>query len=408
MSKPHKIALITSGQPSLNPRLVKEADTLAAAGYDVLVIYQFWNHWGTELDKPLLASKKWSAIRVGGTPEQNKATYWLSRIRHKSGQKFIDCLRIRSPFAEMAIGRCTHLLTNEALKHHADLYIAHNLAALPAAVLAAKKHQAKCGFDAEDFHRNEVTDDIKSIDLKLKQFIEDKYLPQADYLTTSSPAISAAYAAIYPVAPVTILNTFCSEKILTPANTHAGKLKLFWFSQTIAADRGIGDCIEALKQLNLPGIELHLLGHASEQVKKQLLALAGDSVVITFNSPIPSDHIISYASQFDIGLAMETSVPFNRNICLTNKIFTYIQAGLALIASDTLAQQQLLSEYQGLGKIYQNGNAAFLAEAISYYYHHPEELLKVRKNAIRVAREVLNWEEESQKYLALIKTKLAE
>ena len=49
-----KIVLISPGQPSLNPRLVKEADTLAANGYDVTVLYSYWNDWGAKFDKTLL------------------------------------------------------------------------------------------------------------------------------------------------------------------------------------------------------------------------------------------------------------------------------------------------------------------------------------------------------------------
>ena len=33
-----RVTLLTTGQPSTNPRLVKEADALASAGFDVSVI----------------------------------------------------------------------------------------------------------------------------------------------------------------------------------------------------------------------------------------------------------------------------------------------------------------------------------------------------------------------------------
>ena len=402
-----KIVLITSGQPSLNPRLVKEADSLAGAGYDVRVLYQYWNDWGTQLDKKLLSSKKWQAIRVGGTPQANKIVYWQSRLRHKAGQKLMALFGFKSPFAEMAIGRCTSLLVNEALKHKADLYIAHNLAALPAAVIASKNNSAKCGFDAEDFHRYEVNNDDNNADVKLKKLIEDKYLPQVDYLTTSSPNISDAYRKLYAISLHTILNTFPSEVNLKPTDAVAGKLRLVWFSQTVAADRGVGDCIQALLKINLPDIELHLLGHASNVIKSELLALAGNAMSVTFYPPIPPDDITAFASQFDIGLAMENGVPKNRDICLTNKIFTYIQAGLALIASDTIAQQQLLNDYPGIGVLYKKSDITSLADAISYFYHHPAELKNARSIATKVAGGVLNWEIESQKFLELIKNTLS-
>ena len=49
-----KIVLITTGQPSTNPRIVKEADALHAAGYDVTVLYSFFISWAFEKDKILL------------------------------------------------------------------------------------------------------------------------------------------------------------------------------------------------------------------------------------------------------------------------------------------------------------------------------------------------------------------
>ena len=78
-----KILLITSGQPSLNPRLVKEADALTEKGYKVTVLYQYWNKWGTRLDEELLKTKKWKAIKVGGDPDKHKLHYNVSRIIHK-------------------------------------------------------------------------------------------------------------------------------------------------------------------------------------------------------------------------------------------------------------------------------------------------------------------------------------
>ena len=60
-----KILIITTGQPSLNPRMVKEADALSAAGHEVEVLYQYWNEWASEMDASLLKTKKWKATRIG-------------------------------------------------------------------------------------------------------------------------------------------------------------------------------------------------------------------------------------------------------------------------------------------------------------------------------------------------------
>ena len=51
MSK--QIVLITTGQPSSNPRIVKEAISLSEIGYEVTVIYNFWVSWALNYDKKI-------------------------------------------------------------------------------------------------------------------------------------------------------------------------------------------------------------------------------------------------------------------------------------------------------------------------------------------------------------------
>lgn len=402
-----KIVLVTSGQPSLNPRLVKEADSLFEAGYDVTVIYLYWNDWGTDLDKQLLAKKKWKSIRVGGNPKNNKLVYWLSRIRHKVANVVVSKFGYHFGLAEQSIARGSLNLMRKAKSLTADLYIAHNLGALPATVLAARINHVKCGFDAEDFHRQELTNDHNSKDYKLKKIIEDKYLPKIDYLTTASPLISETYKKLYPtINPKTILNVFPSEN--KTLNKTKEKLKLFWFSQNIGKNRGLEGVISSLAHQE--NLELHLLGFSTSSIKEYFKKLAEQNSFhpenIYYYDPIPSNEIIKFASQFDIGLATETGAPLNRDICLTNKIFTYIQSGLSLIVSDTTAQKQLLEEYPDMGMVYKKNNPDSLAEVLQTYVEDRALLLKHQQQASQYAEKILNWEVEKQKFLSIIKKTL--
>ena len=408
MSPANKIVLLTSGQPSLNPRLVKEADALSASGYSVTILYAYWNEWGTAMDDELLPQKKWQAVRVGGHPVHKQVTFFLSRLLHKisilSAQKYKIAF-----FNDWAMARSSYFLIREAKKHEADLYIGHNLGALPATVKTAKKKQKLCGFDAEDYHRYEISDDDADSDVKLKAAIENKYIPQVDYITASSPGISKAYHNLYKnTSPVTILNVFPVDETVSEPRAKAAKgIKLFWFSQTISGARGINDCISALKLINNPAVELHLLGYADAETKQELTKNAGENVSLVFYDPIGPDEIIPFATAFDIGLAMEDRTPLNRDICLTNKIFTYMQAGLGVIASNTVAQHGLMSDYPDAGKVYEHGNIQSLAQAISYYYSNRDDLYSAKKAAYHIARSELNWEEESRKFLALVKNTIS-
>ncbi|HTH81514.1 MAG TPA: hypothetical protein VL490_01180 [Mucilaginibacter sp.] len=399
------IILITPGQPALNPRLVKEADALADAGYNVTVFYAYWNSWGYTFSKNLLLKKKWKAICVGGNPFDKRITYFISRIVYKIARFIVKKLGPINYFAELSASRSSFFLLRTIKKHKADLYIAHYLGALAPAIKAAKTHHAKWGFDAEDFHRQEITDDSNSFNFKLAKYLEDKYLDKVDYVTVSSPQIADTYKKIYPaIIPVTILNVFpINDDILEPRCNTTGPVKLFWVSQTIGSNRGIDVLINALQLLNDMHFELHLLGYVTAEDKHlfvQAMHLATGSS-IHFHEPILPDGLIAFASQFDIGLALEPGFCLNNDLALSNKIFIYLQAGLAIIASNTTAQQGFIKENPDVGKIYTQKDIHALAD-ILWTYHTNRELLSKTCKASLMLRQRLNWENESIKFLSLI------
>ncbi|MEJ5992829.1 hypothetical protein WG904_00265 [Pedobacter sp. Du54] len=408
-----KIVIITSGQPSLNPRLVKEADALASNGFKVTVIYQYLSEWATSLDYELLKDKNWKAIRVGGGPKEGYFTYLRSRIIYRMARFLITYFGSKGLLVEMALSRSTNALIAKAKSIPASLYIAHNLGALPAAVLASKKNKAKCGFDAEDFHRQEVTDDRNSKAFQIVKLIEDKYLPAVNYLTAASPHIGKAYHEIYPTPKPAIINNVFSKTLLQKViPVERKELKLFWFSQTIGKGRGIEDAIKAISLLKKKHITLSLLGNIDGASQAYFLSLANDSGLgknqLNFIPPIAASEIFALAAQYDIGLALEQAIPLNRDICLTNKIFTYLTAGLAIVASETQAQKDFLEHYPKSGMSYPLGNIEILSNIIDAYDHDRQLLLETKLNCSCYAEEKLNWEEEQVKLLEVVNQTLAQ
>ena len=57
--------------------------------------------------------------------------------------------------------------------------------------------------------------------------------------------------------------------------------------------------------------------------------------------PASPDAMIDLARGYDVGLALEQATPLNRQLCLTNKAFTYILAGVAVAMTDTPGQHAL-------------------------------------------------------------------
>ncbi|RZK12994.1 MAG: hypothetical protein EOO46_01120, partial [Flavobacterium sp.] len=76
-----KIVLITTGQPAVNPRLVKEANSLVCAGFEVTVLYCHVIEWASDFDKQFLQNVSWKHFLIGGSPKQKSFVYLVTRLR---------------------------------------------------------------------------------------------------------------------------------------------------------------------------------------------------------------------------------------------------------------------------------------------------------------------------------------
>ena len=319
---PKKIIILTTGQPSTNPRMVKEYLTLKSAGFQVKVYYSFWQKWATQADNIMFEKGKIDKndfTLVGGSPIKKKWVYHASRIYQKVNQFIYHKTGLR---AIASFTRTTSLLLNAAINEQADLYIAHNAGALPAAVAGAMKYHSKAGFDAEDFHRGEFKDQQNNA-CKLLIKIENECLSKCDYVTAASPLISAAYHVLYPQLHFSIINNVFSKSFIQQYKKGGNEvITLFWFSQTIGPDRGIETVVNALNLIqNNCKTELYLMGNVSHGYDLVLLSLV-ENFKMHILPPVPPDQVFQIASKYDIGLSIEIPDFKNRDLCLTNKIFT--------------------------------------------------------------------------------------
>ena len=402
--KNKKIILITTGQPSGNPRIVKEADALFNAGYEVVLLYCYFIDWAHEKDKELLSKVGWSYKLIGGTPTHNKLRFNFTRARFKIARILSKYLGNRFCIGERAQARAYDELLNAAKKIKADWYIGHNLGALSIAAKAAKLNNSKAGFDFEDYHRAEVELEDKDI-LKRTIYIEDKYVSMLHYFSAASDLILDAVKENHPkfaFNTIVLYNSFPLSLLSDNGKIiKEDSLKLFWFSQTIGLNRGLEIIIEALKLIKDKNIHLTLAGRCDENFKNYIEEHAAFlKNNIHFSGIISPNELPTFAAQFDVGLAVELSTPYNRDICLTNKIFTYLLAGNAIIFSGTAAQAKFNAENK-TGIIYSQNNLEQLVQCINYF-KNKENLEKQKKINKNLAASTFNWEMESEKLLKLI------
>jgi glycosyltransferase involved in cell wall biosynthesis len=400
-----RICLITPGQPSINPRLVKEADALAEVGHQVHVLCSHVVPWADAFDKKLLSARNWTCSYVGGS--RGSFLYAWTRLRYRLARKFCAsgnwvCAR--------ALTRVTPELLVAAERCSADLYIAHYTGALAAAAQAAKKNGARVAFDAEDFESGyyEKSSGPQPIDL-LIEAVERKYLAECCYVSAASPGIAVAYEEKYGISrPTTILNVFsAAEQPRQFRRTVPGHpMRLYWFSQTIGPGRGLEDVIRAMGKLRDCHIELHLRGTTRPEHWRYFQGLIIENQLlpqrVVLHAPAAPDEMIRAAAAFDVGLALEQPVSVNREVCLTNKIFSYLLAGNAVAATDTSGQRPILERIGESGFLYTPGDVDALAYGLRHWYQNREQLESARQQAWAFGTHPFNWDVEKEKFLELV------
>src|SRR5579871_1828260 len=234
-------------------------------------------------------------------------------------------------------------------------------------------------------------------------------LPGASYISAASPLILQKVIQNIPGITSnneTINNVFSKKNQLPFVSLSFERnepLKLFWFSQHIGMDRGIQDAIEAINGISSFPVHITLLGNCSTEIKKELTGLLVNSNhKLIFKPACAETELIREASLQHIGLALETPHTQNRNIALTNKIFIYLLAGNAILFSETDAQKKFIKEYTGTGNIYPLKDVNHFREILIYWYSNKESLEKYSKENYCLAKNTLNWENESRVFLKLI------
>lgn len=395
------ICLVTTGQPSTNPRLVKEADALVEAGHRVSVVCAHWAQWADDTDRELLASRRLSCTYVGGHGRHSPRYQW-TRVRHRVARELFR-RGLTSTISPDALSRVTPELRHAAKKTRADLYIAHNLGALPAAYAAARAHSAKLGFDAEDFHSADWS--ATNWPARIARNVERALVPECDYVTAAAPLIAERYAEVCGMpAPTVIRNVFPLEE--RPAEfrpTRPGPLTLYWFSQTIGCGRGLEDVVDSMAQIGRPDVVLHLQGTwqagYEEAIRRRVLELGLGSQQLAYHQPAASGAMVSRASQFDIGLAVETGRDENNRIIQTNKLFTYILAGAALLATNTPGQAPLVESLGSAARMYTPGDVPALTAHLRTWHDDRALLDAARRSAWQAGESTYNWNREKAVFL---------
>lgn len=399
-----RICLICPHHVSFQPRTLREADSLHEAGHEVRVVCRQLDPILSERDTKLMQSRKW---RLQALDLQRQGANWRAwfaeSARSHFYEKIFDAGLKTVPVAVRSYVRGREQLTRLAAEEPADWFIAHTQAALPIAAVAAELWQAKLGCDFEDMLAYIDTDLADVIRL-----IEKNYLPLCQYVSVPSQCIASYLRRDFALDNLlTLYNSFplsLANGMLDPTKRpERATMRLHWFGQTIGPGRGIEDAIEAVGIMGKKEVELHLRGRITDSYRLIISALVRKHRAnVVLQPAIDHDHVISAMEQFDVGLALERPDHGNYSRTVTNKVFSYLLAGLAIAATDTPGQREILEQSASAGFLYPAEKPQVLASRLLEWHENRRELRNAQKAAWDAARRRFCWDHEKEKLLTAL------
>ena len=393
-----KILFITTTNLATNPRLVKEIDLASSLGFDIELIQFKLNNWSDKLTKQILSKYPRInniEIEAGRRPF---ITWLISTVLQKI-VSYLPLLIFTTKWLSISLNKRAYLIHRhfKFILSKPDLIIAHNPGSFYPAMLLAEKLNIEFAIDIEDYHPGETRSTRLSNRMKKLIF---KTLPKAKYVSFASKLIlEQVESDIQGVklslnSPILIDNVFPKSEFaeIKSFPLDQSKLNFVWFSQNIDYSRGLESIFSVFDELQNE-ISLTLIGNIRKEFYQNEILHRS---YIHIEAPKAQKELHGILPNFDVGLALETKASdMNRDICLTNKIWAYLQSGIFIFASYTQAQTDFINRFPLNGVVIFDNREKAKLQIKSLILEKIQ--IRERKNDRRMINNVINWEQESSK-----------
>ncbi|MEO0055698.1 MAG: hypothetical protein RLZZ50_1645 [Verrucomicrobiota bacterium] len=400
MKRSASILVLTNGPLARNPRVVKEASALAAAGHRVTVLGVRNHRPSVALDAEIIAE---AAFRHEQIDLLDGPRAWLRRAAVRLAR---DCASRGGLATIHALGPASALL-RRARAIPADLVIVHNEIAHWAGLrmIAAGRRVAA---DIEDWHSEDLLPEHRvGRPLSSLRRVERALLHRAAYVSTTSHALAEGLHARYGGRrPAVITNSFSLPP--APRSAAGEPPSFFWFSQTTGPGRGLEAFATAWAGTSSAS-RLVLLGQIAGDFDRRILGLLPESRRrdVEFLPPVPPAALPGLIARHDIGLALEQPDIVNRDLTITNKILQYLGGGLSIVATPTAGQREVMANAPEAGVLESFADPVAAAGVLDALLADRNALAARRAAARRLAESRYCWEQEAPNLVLLAEQALS-
>lgn len=407
-----RIVIVSGIQLANNPRVVKEADALSNAGFDVEILAAVFSPAIAERESELSADKKWRYTPVVDNRDTSISSRlrWLTlRLRSRFGR---ECYKRFGLSSVYQLGYTGPKMLSICKDRNDCIFSVHNEVGLWVGHELLNIGKTVC-VDYEDWHSEDLLPSARSFrPIELLKRIESRLHLKAQLKITTSESLADALQEAYGGDRAHVIpNTFpwkerehLDGKQLD--RQHPNRLSVFWFSQTLGPQRGLEDLMAATHHIQADA-EIHLRGNCSPGFREQLLSSAAANYRdrIFIHPQCSHRELISRIAEHDIGFAGESGYCKNNDLTIANKIMHYALAGVPVIASDTTGQREAQSHCPRGIQLFKPADAKALAAAIDRWSDTAVRADAARA-ALSIAETEFNWERTSAKLVAAFSSAL--
>jgi len=276
---------------------------------------------------------------------------------------------------------------------------AHDLDTLYAGAYIARREGAKLIYDSHEVYLQQGWEPEVLPWLEVLEEIERTIIHQADAVVTVTDGVSEILKQNYGhTAPTIEVYNGCQNVMREPTPVHDPVR--FIFSGSFGKNQGLKALVEAFDQLRGQA-ELTLQGYGG--IEGELRSYVKDrrlEDVVFFVDAVEPAQIVPLLHDYDVGVLTWRAETKNVEIGAPNKLFDYIGAGLALVATYDLSFIAQLIETHNNGYLFDNTGADSIAEAFRRIIARPDVLSAKKGASIQVAP-LYSWEAQSGKLIDL-------
>ncbi|TFH35448.1 MAG: glycosyltransferase, partial [Bacteroidia bacterium] len=313
-------------------RVLKVAAEISATGADITII-------GRKLP--------WS-LECDGIPW--KVTRY--RMIFKKGFLFYKFFNIRLLFSLFRSG--------------ADLLVSNDLDTLLPNFIVSRIRNIPLVFDAHEYFTGSPELSGRPFVKYVWKMVERMVVPRLKYFITVNDSIASLYEKEYGIKPVVVRNFSANWPGNSSERSELGISKddILCVIQGTGLNHGRGgmELLDAISDTD--GIHLLVIGRGDQiGAMRERILEPGIINRVTFLTVMPWNDMMSYTAMADIGLSLDMKGSVNYENSLPNKIFDYMNAGLAVIATD-IKEVSAVVNSTGCGMIISEPDPRLIRDAI--------------------------------------------